>query len=308
MEILPQPLPTLGDIRSSASRKEKKQSHRYADYRELLALESRARQISVCRVSTGARSLLHNPPDVSTDECALVSMDTDRTIGREIPAAPENVPLLNSHQPAVVIVDQRMNMLYGSGRNFKSVVAAKAAALISWRMLASRKPVGAIIFNDNRIFQFPFGCNRLHILVILQNLVNQNHNLLPDNGICSNPGMLNDALRRVSKLPNNPLIFLITDASGHDQETARLVSSLSQSMDLVVAMVYDPTQAKLLNGKRRRQIGNRPFPDGVPVISVNARADLTPQIRRILTGSILRPFAAARQQHANNFSPAAQAV
>jgi uncharacterized protein (DUF58 family) len=226
----------------------------------------------------------------------------------EIPSAPENVPLLNPHQPAVVVVDQRMNMLFGSGRNFKSVVAAKAAALISWRMLASRKPVGAVIFNDHRIFQFDFGCNRLHILLILQNLVNQNHNLLPDNGICSNPGMLNDALRRVSKLPHNPLIILITDASGHDQETVRLVSSISQSMDLVVAMVYDPTQAKLLNGPRRRQLDNRLFPDGVPVVSVNARADLTRQIRRILTGSILRPFAAARQLQSNSFSPTAQAL
>jgi len=310
MELLPslQHLPVASAVRSSAGPKRDHPSHRYADYRELVALESQARQISVCRIPTGARSLLHNPQDPQADERALPLADNGTPTGIEIPVIPENVPLLNSHQPAVIVVDQRMNMLFGSGRNFKSVVAAKAAALISWRMLASRKPVGAVIFNDNRIFQFRFGCNRLHILVILQMLVNQNHNLLPDNGICSNPGMLNDALRRVSKLPNNPLVFLITDASGHDQETVRLVNSISQSMDLVVALVYDPTQAKLLNSARRRQCDHRLFPDGVPIVLVNARGDLTSQIRRILTGSILRPFAAARQQQVNNFSPTAQAV
>jgi hypothetical protein len=303
-------MPIASAITSSAAPRRKSQGHRYVDYRELLALESQARQISVCRIPSSARSLLHNPQDPQAYERALSSTDSDGSMGIfEIPSAPENVPLLNAHQPAVVVVDQRMNMLFGSGRNFKSVMAAKAAALISWRMLASRKPVGAIIFNDQRIFQFRFGCNRLHILVILQNLVNQNHNLLPDAGICSNPGMLNDALRRVNKLPNNPVIFFITDASGQDQETVRLVSSISQSRDLVVALVYDPMQAKFSGGGARpRPNDHRLFPEGVPVVPVNARADLTPQIRRILTGSILRPFAAARRPQLNNFSPTAEAV
>lgn len=302
-------LPIASAIANPAAPRRKNQGHRYVDYRELLALESEARQISVCRIPSSARSLLHNPQDPQAYERALSSTENDGSMGIfEIPSAPENVPLLNPHQPAVVVVDQRMNMLFGSGRNFKSVMAAKAAALISWRMLASRKPVGAIIFNDQRIFQFRFGCHRLHILVILQNLVNQNHNLLPDAGICSNPGMLNDALRRVNKLPNNPVIFFITDASGQDQETVRLVSSISQSRDLVVALVYDPMQAKFSSGPRPRQNDHRLFPEGVPVVPVNARADLTPQIRRILTGSILRPFAAARRPQLNNFSPTAEAV
>ncbi|HWC61282.1 MAG TPA: hypothetical protein VHC44_16430 [Verrucomicrobiae bacterium] len=296
-------------IASSPASPRKRQSRRYVDYRELLALESQARQISVCRIPTSARSLFHNPQNPQAYERALSSEANDGSMGIfEIPSPPENVPLLNPHQPAVVVVDQRMNMHFGSGRNFKSVIAAKAAALISWRMLASRKSVGAIIFNDQRIFQFRLGCNRLHILVILQMLVNQNHNLLPDAGICSNPGMLNDALRRVNKLPNNPVIFFITDASGHDQETIRLVSSISQSRDMVVALVYDPTQAKFSGGARPRSSDHRLFPDGVPVVPVNARGDLTPQIRRILTGSVLRPFAAVRQQQMSNFSTIAESL
>jgi len=197
---------------------QKKRAHRHADYRSLLALEWEAPKLNLCRPGTGARSLIFK---VSQGHERALHVQGD--VGMmELPVAlsnSENAALLDPNRPAVLVVDQRMNMHFGSGRDLKSVIAVKTAAMIAWRMLASRKPMGTIIFNDKRMIQHGVGCNRLHTLVTLQALVNQNHDLLPDTGICSNPRMLNDELRSVKKLATDPLIFMITDASGINEET-----------------------------------------------------------------------------------------
>ena len=206
-------------------------------------------------------------------------------------------------QLGFLIVDQRMNMFFGSRKNLKSVVAANVAALIAWRMQARGRSVGAIAFNDKRIVQFRPGCSRLNTLLVLQTILNQNHSLLPDAGICSNPGMLNDALRRANKLPASPLIFLITDAGGRDQETFRLVTQISQHSDLVVVLIYDPLQAKLGNtAKRQHQVISRFFPEGVPVIPINTRNDVTYQLRRSSMKSALATLAKTHHIQSNNLS------
>src|SRR5262245_4260629 len=39
-------------------------------------------------------------------------------------------------RPAVLVVDQRINMFFGSARSLKSVTAAEAAALCAWKVLS----------------------------------------------------------------------------------------------------------------------------------------------------------------------------
>jgi uncharacterized protein (DUF58 family) len=208
----------------------------------------------------------------------------------------ENAALLDPNRSAVLVVDQRMNMHFGSGRDLKSVVAVKTAAMIAWRMWASRKPMGSIVFNDKRMIQHGLGCNRLHTLLTLQALVNQNHDLSPEAGICSNPRMLNDALRSVKKLAADPLIFMITDASGSNEETFRLATSISQSNNLVIVLIYDPSQMKYSGFSRRRGFERCFFPEGVPVVVINTRSDLLRQLRRSLTTNALRAHRSARSE------------
>ena len=279
----------------------KKRAHPHADYRELLSLELDARKLNLCRPPTSARSLLER--ELQPNERALClsqkSEVAEMPLGR---SNPDTTVFPEAHRPIVLAVDQRMSMHFGSGRDLKSVIAVRIAALISWRMLASRKPMGTIVFNDKRVSQLGVGCNRLHTLLTLQTLVNQNHDLAPDAGLCSNPRMLNEALRAVKKLSTDPLIFLITDASGRDEETFRLATEISQASDLVIVMVYDPSQMKGLGFARQRRVEKCFFPEGVPVVTINTRGDLMRQLRRTLTNAALRSFAAMRSQFAANSS------
>jgi hypothetical protein len=218
--------------------------------------------------------------------------------------------------PVLLVVDQRMTMFYGSRRSMKSVIAAKAAALLAWRMLAQHKTVGALIFNDRKIVQLRPHCSRLRIILILHALLNQNHALLPNAGIRSNLPMLTEALRRTEQVAReNSLVFLITDGSGYDEETSRLASGISRNKRLLVGLVYDPRQTQARGARsfiasagndsqtgdrpsrerlhgtfgRQQPFGRRFFPDEVPIIPLNTRDDVVVQMRRSLRKLFVSP-------------------
>src|ERR1700727_1227652 len=50
-------------------------------------------------------------------------------------------------RPTMVVVDQRINMFFGSRVSMKSVVAAEIAALAAWRVFHQGDRGGAFVFN-----------------------------------------------------------------------------------------------------------------------------------------------------------------
>src|SRR5580698_2002411 len=52
-------------------------------------------------------------------------------------------------RPTMLVVDQRINMFFGSRVSMKSVVAAEISALAAWRVFHQGDRVGAFIFNDD---------------------------------------------------------------------------------------------------------------------------------------------------------------
>src|ERR1700754_2942462 len=54
---------------------------------------------------------------------------------------------------ALLVVDQRLSMFFGSGLSMKSVTAAQAAAIGAWRVLGVGDRVGAIMFNDSDLIE-----------------------------------------------------------------------------------------------------------------------------------------------------------
>ena len=80
-------------------------------------------------------------------------------------------------RPTLLVVDQRINMFFGSKRAMKSVVAAEAAALGAWRVVGVGDRVGAVIFNDTEIESIrPHRSNKT-VLNILGSLVRMNQML-----------------------------------------------------------------------------------------------------------------------------------
>src|SRR5277367_4369344 len=53
-------------------------------------------------------------------------------------------------RPTMLVVDQRINMFFGSRVSMKSVVAAEVSALAAWRVFQQGDRIGAVVFNDDR--------------------------------------------------------------------------------------------------------------------------------------------------------------
>jgi uncharacterized protein (DUF58 family) len=149
-------------------------------------------------------------------------------------------------RPTLVVVDQRINMFFGSRVSMKSVVAAEVAALAAWRVFQQGDRIGAFIFNDDVTEGVRMHRSRANVLRILDRIVKQNRQLRGDSPIQSNPGRLNDMLQAVARgCRHDALILIASDFDGADQTTRDLLLNLSRSNDVVCCLAFDPLAVKL---------------------------------------------------------------
>jgi len=149
-------------------------------------------------------------------------------------------------RPALLVLDQRLNMFFGSRVSTKSVAAAEIAALAAWRVFHQGDRAGAFIFNDSVIDEVKPLRSRATVLRILEKSVEQNQRLSAASTADHNPAMLNDVLRRVSRIAQHDFtILLISDFDGADGATDKLLLDLAQHNDVIAAFIYDPLAVKL---------------------------------------------------------------
>jgi uncharacterized protein (DUF58 family) len=216
-------------------------------------------------------------------------------------------------RPTLIIVDQRINMFFGSVRAMKSVAAAEVAALCAWRVLGQGDRVGALVFNDTRIDRFRPARSHGAVMRILGAIATQNAELHAESGTARTSPQLDVALEAAAATePHDNLVIVISDFDGHGVGTRRLLSQLAGRNDVVAALVYDPFLLKLpksgeivvSDGELQIEIGfadtslRRNLADmadeqaeeilrwrreiGVPVLPISAAEDTATQIRRML--------------------------
>ena len=143
----------------------------------------------------------------------------------------------------LLVVDQRINMFFGTKQKMKSVTAAEVAALGAWRAVDVGDRVGAVVFNDTDVDVIRPQRSKETVMRILRSVVQKNHQLRADSDVESNPGMLNDALRKAAHVaPHDVLVVLISDADGVNDETDRLVAKLAAGNDVIGILVIDPSR------------------------------------------------------------------
>jgi uncharacterized protein (DUF58 family) len=144
-------------------------------------------------------------------------------------------------RPALVVVDQRINMFFGTRRAMKSVAAAEAAALCAWRILAVGDRVGGWVFNDERLAEVRPARSRTAVTRLLEVVVEQNALLRADSAARRTPSRLNDALEAVARVAEHDhAVIVISDFDGHDESTRDLLLGLSLHNDVIAMLIYDP--------------------------------------------------------------------
>lgn len=141
-------------------------------------------------------------------------------------------------RPVVVFVDLNPGMFFATQGMLKSVLAARAAALIAWAALAHGDRVGAMLFNGGHSDLQPRG-GKHGVLRLIRELVAHTD---PRIGIDApaHDGGLNTALGRLRRVARpGSLVVLISDFYGIDDDSARHLSWLRRHNDVVALQIVD---------------------------------------------------------------------
>ncbi len=148
-------------------------------------------------------------------------------------------------RPALLVVDQRMSMFFGSRLNMKSVTAAEAAVIAAYRVQAQGDRVGGIVFNDteHQAFHPSRGQFGLNAFVSVLSQYNQK---LSATRVAEPESSLNQMLGQVAKIAHhNHLVMVFSDFGGVDAATEQRLSGIAEHNDLVLMLVHDPVARNL---------------------------------------------------------------
>jgi len=296
----------------------------YAAVADLVALESAARDFSFLRrqpvhsLLSGRHASRVRGRGLAFEELRqYLPGDDIRTIDWRVTAR-TGEPFVRVYteekdRPALFVVDQRVNMFFGTRRAMKSVAAAEIAALGAWRVLAQGDRVGGFVFNDERVDEVRPHRSRAAVVRLLETIATQNRELRADSAARPAPGQLDAVLDRTARMAaHDHLVVIASDFNGAGDRTRDLLLRIGARNDVLAVLVYDPflldlppsgdlvvsdgeLQVELGFGQSRTRKGVAEFTGargreilgwqrqiGVPVMPLSAAEETAPQIRRLL--------------------------
>jgi len=227
----------------------------YVGLEELVAFRNSARRTSllprqpVSSLLAGRRASKLRGRGLDFEELrAYVAGDDVRSIDWRVTAR-TGKPYVRTYKeerdrPVLLVVDQRAGMFFGSKLALKSVVAARFAALVAWRVAAVGDRVGALVVGEERRDTLAPGRSDANVLRLLELLVDAGR-ALPG----TRPAVHDTfaaALTDVTRVaPHDTLVVLVSDLRGISADAAATLAHVRAHNDLVVAWVLDPLESKL---------------------------------------------------------------
>lgn len=165
-------------------------------------------------------------------------------------------------RPALILVDQRQAMFFGTVSAMKSSTAAEVAALAAWRILGQGDRVGGLVLSDAGLAEIPARRSRAAVLRLLAEAAQANAGLSATAPVIPDaPARLDAALRRAANiLTHDWLLLVVSDFDGAGEETLRLLTRIARGNDVVMALVHDPSahevpeSGRLVVGDGRMQV------------------------------------------------------
>jgi uncharacterized protein (DUF58 family) len=296
----------------------------YVTTEQLVALEGRARDLSFVQKARSHQQLagrmqssLRGRGLIFEELREYLPGDDIRSIDWRVTARTSR-PVVRVYgeekeRPALILVDQRINMFFGSRRAMKSVTAAEAAMLCAWRILGSGDRVGGFVIGDDGIGEIKPHRSRNAVIALADRIAEKNRGLNAAYAGAPVSGRLDEVLGHVAALAHHDhLIVLITDFDGHGAATRELLLQLASSNDVICLLVYDPflidlpkagdivvsgggMQAELSFSRRAMRSGVQNYATqrgdellswqrqlGLPMLPVSAAEETAPQLRRLL--------------------------
>lgn len=144
-------------------------------------------------------------------------------------------------RPVVILTDFNPSMIFGTRKAFKSVIAARLAALLAWTVIKQGDRVGGVLFSATEHQDFiprsrDFGV--LPMLASLSLFTNQTEKQR-EAPSCK----LSDALLRLRRVVRpGSIIVLVSDFYSMDEESDKHLNRLSSHNDILAYHICDPVE------------------------------------------------------------------
>ncbi len=155
-------------------------------------------------------------------------------------------------RPVFISVDQRATMRFATHGVFKSVLAAKLAALLAWAAHHHSDRIGGQLFFDTHCHELKPQNGKQAVLHFLNALVNPKENLNQAAHESLEP-VLNRLLHHARP---SSLLYVISDFRGLTPHAEIQLTKLSQHCDVVLIFIYDELEKKLPTTGQYRFIQN----------------------------------------------------
>jgi len=166
-------------------------------------------------------------------------------------------------RPVLLWIDYRQPMFFGTQQHFKSVLAAKIAALLAWSTAHHGDRLGGLIFSETSHIELRPSRGKSASLHFIKQLAQHSAWENPVH-TSQHTKSAADALGRLQRV-NKPgsLIFLISDFRNMDELGWSQLSQLSRHSDVILISVHDPLEQQL------PPAGNYKMSDGNKELNLN---------------------------------------
>lgn len=172
-------------------------------------------------------------------------------------------------RPVLLLIDFRANMRFGTRGMYKSMLAARLAALLGWCAVAAHDRVGGFVFSDDWHSEIRPQSGRRGLMSLFR-AIHHGQQRVP----VANGNQFIKTLRRLRhSVHAGSTVVLLSDFHGFDEDARQTLGSALNAMDIVAVHLCDPLDYGL------PKPGNYPMRSTASdeakrwVLSVGSRAD-----------------------------------
>jgi uncharacterized protein (DUF58 family) len=159
-------------------------------------------------------------------------------------------------RPVYICCDFSPSMFFATKGVFKSVIAARAAALIAWKAQQSGDRVGGLVFSATMHTELPPERGKPGVIRLVKSLV-ESGRLTEGLDHGANSGALGKAISRLTRIAKpGSLIFLLSDFREFDSNHESDLANLARHNDLTCFFINDPFEAAIPSASAKGSVTN----------------------------------------------------
>lgn len=188
---------------------------------------------------------LESRPYVSQDEIRHIDWKVSARLSHTF----TKIYIEEKDRPTYIVVDERSNMFFGSKNCFKSVLAAKIAANLAFRVINSSDKLGGFIITDEKEIEFKPSSSQKLLANFLGTLSKSTLEALDLNKTKQSDIKCWDSIFERIYLKTHPgcLVIIISDFFDFHENIKQILFKIRKKADILAIKISDPLEKSLPN-------------------------------------------------------------